>query len=99
MVKEKLNIGILYLCIHKKLEERIGISRIYPKKGFYRLIGETFHVPKNMRVCVQKEMEKMGLIKEIGTKKNNDIEVLQVDFDLEKDSSKFYEWLGLWGEE
>lgn len=96
MDNEKLNIGILYLCIHKKLEERIGLSRLYPKEGFFRLMGETFHVPKNMRVCVQKEMENMGLIKEIGDKKNSNIEVLKIDFDLENDSSKFYEWLGLW---
>jgi len=99
MDSDKLNVGILYLCIHKKLEERTGISRILPKKAFFRMIGETFHVPKNMRVCVQKEMERMNLIKEIGTKRETDIEVLKVEFDLENDASKFYQWLGMWGED
>ena len=95
-IRKELEIGILYLCIHNKLCERITLSRIYPKKQFYRLLGETFHVPKNMRVLVVKEMEKKGLIKDLGSKKNNNIYVESINFDLEKDAGKFYRWLGLY---
>lgn len=95
-IREKIKIGILYLCIHKKLDERAGFTRILPKKNFYRILGETFHVPKSMRVVVLKEMEKKGLVKDLGNRKNNNIKVLKIDFDLENEVSRFYEWVGLY---
>jgi len=93
--KQELKIGILYLCIHNKLCERINLSRVYPKKDFFRMLGETFHVPKKMRVVVLKEMEQKHLIKDLGNKRNNNILVEPIEIDLEKDANKFYEWLGL----
>jgi hypothetical protein len=93
--KVKIEIGILYLCIHKKLEERINLGRIYPKKEFFRIMGETFHVPKHMRIIVLKEMQSKGLIKDLGCKKNNNIYVNKIDIDMEKDMSKLYELAGI----
>jgi|TARA_R100000750_G_C2306861_1_gene80954 hypothetical protein len=94
--RKELEIGILYLCIHNKLCERTNFSRIYPKKEFFRMLGETFHVPKKMRVIVLKEMVNKKLIKDLGNRRNNNIMVEKIEFDLEKDASKFYEWLGLY---
>lgn len=93
--KRELEVGILYLCIHAKLCERINFSRIYPKVKFNRILGETFHVPKRMRACVSKEMQSKGLIKDLGNKRNSNIYVNRIDFNLEKDANKFYKWLGI----
>ena len=88
--------GILYLCVHKMLEERINMSRIYPKKDFFRMLGETFHVPKAVRVCVMKEMIKKGLIKDLGSRRNHNILVLKVDIDMENDVNELYKIAGVY---
>lgn len=93
--KKELEVGILYLCIYTKLCERINNSRIYPKIKLNRMLGETFHVPKRVRACVLKEMETKGLIKDLGNKRNSNIFVERVDFNLEEDANKFFEWLGI----
>ena len=94
-MQNELKIGILYLCIHSKLCERVSFSRIYSKKDFYKLLGETFHVPKKMRIMVLKEMVNKGLIKDLGNRRNSNIQVETIEIDLERDSHKFYQWLGL----
>ena len=96
MTRKELEIGILYLCIHNKLCEKTSFSRIYPKKEFFRMLGETFHVPKKMRVVVLKEMVNKGLVQDLGNKRNNNIKVEKIEIDLDRDSNKFYEWLGLY---
>lgn len=94
---EKNSVGILYLCIHNKLLCRTtSFNKIYPKKEFFRMLGETFHVPKNMRVVVLKEMELMGLLKDLGSKKNNNIQVNRARVDIEREANKLYEQVGLY---
>jgi len=92
MEKEK---GILYLVIHKKMEERVNMSRIYPKKDFFRMLGETFHVPKNMRIVVMKEMINKNLIEDLGTRRNNNLKVLKTDICIDKDVSKICQHVGM----
>jgi len=92
MEKEK---GILYLVIHKKMEERVNMSRIYPKKDFFRMLGETFHVPKNMRIVVMKEMINKNLIEDLGTRRNNNLKVLKTDICINKDVSKICQHVGM----
>lgn len=94
---EKLNIGIMYLCVHNMLDKKVNNSRIYPKKEFYgKMLGEIFHVPKHLRVVVMKEMEKKGLIKDLGTRRENNIFVNRLKFNLETDTNKFYQMVGLY---
>ena len=79
------------------LEERIDMSRIYPKKDFFRMLGETFHVPKTMRVCVMKEMVRKKLIKDLGSRRNHNILVLRVEIDLENNVNELYKIAGVSG--
>jgi len=95
MSKEPLDVGILYLCVYKKLEERVGMSKIMTKDDFFRMLGETFHVPKCYRCVVLKEMEIKGLIKDLGNRKNNNIEVNHIDIDIDNNQSDFYHKVGL----
>jgi hypothetical protein len=44
-------------------------------------------------------MEQKGLIKDLGEKRNADIFINKIDFNLEKDANKFYDWLGVFGDE
>jgi hypothetical protein len=95
MVRGDFMRGIVYLCIHKKLHERCGMSKIMEKKAFFRLIGETYHIPKPQRIIVLKEMEQMKMVVILGTRRNNNIKVLPLFADPEKDINKFYEQMGL----
>lgn len=95
-MKEELNKGILYLCVHKKMEDKItNNSRILSKKDFNRMLGETFHIPKNMRIIVLKEMEQKGLVKDLGATRNSNIKVLKVGICIQNDVNKLYKFAGL----
>ena len=83
--------NILYLCIYQKLRNKAGLGESISKRYLFRLLGETFHVPKNMRVCVLREMELMGLLK--CQKKNGEI-VFCKTINLEN-SGEYYKKLGI----
>jgi len=87
--------GVVYLCIHQKLGERVNPSRIMSKKYFERILGETFHIPKPMRIVVLKEMVNQGLIKDMGNTRNHNIRILQPKKDLEEAKSEIYQSVGL----
>ena len=93
MVRGDFMKGIVYLCIHKKLHERCGMSHLMKKKAFFRLLGETYHIPKPQRIIVLKEMELMKMI--VFHKNREAIKVLPLFADPEKDINKFYEQMGL----
>lgn len=89
--KEELKLNIFYLCVHKKLLERIHLSGTISRDNFFRILGETYHIPKSLRIIVLKEMEKCEMIKE----NNKVITVLPMIIDPEENTNKFYEKLGL----
>lgn len=94
-MQKQIDKGILYLCIHKKIKERIGMSRIITKDALFRIFGETFHVPKNMRMCVMQEMINKKLIEEDGNSKKKYLKVLSADIDIDNDTHKIYKIVGL----
>jgi len=95
MTKEKgLNICVFYLCVHKRLYEKVGLSGIITKKDLFRMLGESYHIPQVLKIIVVKEMVKMKMIEERINKQYYKILPLLIDPEL--NSNKFYEKLGLY---
>jgi len=90
--KKELDIGIFYLCLHKRLHNKVGLSGIITKQDFCRILGESYHIPKVLRVIVIKEMIKIKMVEEIDHKH---IKVLPLILDPEINVNRFYEEAGL----
>ena len=88
----KLNIALLYLSLHNQLKKSIGLNRIITRKDFNTILGKHFLVPKNVRICVLKELQLMGMVEKVD---KNNIKILDYNLDIEKDVSKFYQTLKL----
>jgi len=86
--KRDLELNIFYLCVHKKLHERVHLSGTITRHNFFRLLGETYHIPKKLRIIVLKEMQECEMIKEL---KGTLIKVLPIIIDPELNLNKFYE--------
>lgn len=95
MKKKELDIRIFYLCVHKKLNERVDPYRIMNKKEFYDILGRLYHLPKKLWPCVLKEMEDMNMIIDLGSRRNNNIKVLPMITDPEERANDFYEEMGI----
>ena len=93
MAKEKLNICIFYLCVHKRIDSKVGIDRLFCKDKFFRMLGETYHIPKALKIVVIKEMEKYNMIEVIN---NRFIKVLPLLTDPEENINQFYREIGLY---
>ena len=87
-----LNIGLLYLSLHNQLKKKIGINRIITRKEFFIILGKHFLIPKNIRVCIIREMELMKMVEKID---RDTIKILDYELDIEKDVNKFYKTLKL----
>ena len=92
MKKNGLNICVFYLCVHKRVYEKVGLSGIISKKNFHRMLGEVYHIPKVLRIIIIKEMVKFKMLKEID---NKNIRVLPIILDPELETNCFYEKAGL----
>jgi len=92
---DEVDIWIFYLCVHKRLDEKVDITRIMNKKDFYDMLGRTYHLPKKLWCCVLKEMEEMGMVKDLGVRRNNNIQINKILKDPEKDANEFYEKFGI----
>jgi hypothetical protein len=88
----RLNIGLLYLSLHNQLTKSVGFNKVITRKEFFCILGKHFLIPKNIRVCVIKEMELMNLVKRLD---KENIKILDCDINIEKDVSKFYNTLEL----
>lgn len=92
----KVHLNIFYLCVQKKAHERwAGKSKVIPKESFMRMLGETYHIPKKLRPVVMKEMENQKMIRILGTTRNNNVELLPLEFDPEEKANTFYRQLGM----
>ena len=93
VTKEDLKIGILYLSLHNLLKKRYGENNTLTRKEFYCEVGKHFLVERKLRICIIIEMEKRKLLKRLD---RDTIKINKIDIDLTKDSSKFYELMGLY---
>ena len=87
-----VDIDIFYLCVHKKCCDKVGLNRLMNKKNFYKMLGETYHIPKVLRIIILKKMTELRMLKEIG---HRDIEVLPLLTDPEINVNRFYKQIGL----
>ena len=87
-----LNICIFYLCVHKRIYEKVGLSGNMIKEDFYKMLGEIYHIPKVLRIIILKEMEKMKMCELIDKQY---IKVNPLIIDPEENPNKFYQELGL----
>jgi len=96
MTKHKeIDIRIFYLCVHKKLDERVDRSRVMNKKEFFDILGRLYHLPKKLWPCVLKEMEEMDMIEDVGSRRNNNIEIKPMFKDPVENANEFYQKLGI----
>ena len=91
----EVDIRIFYLCVHKKLNERVDCFRIMDKKEFYDILGRLYHLPKKLWICVLKEMVDMNMIEDLGNKRNNNIRVLPIISDPEERANEIYQEMGI----
>ncbi|MFP4457178.1 MAG: hypothetical protein ACLFPS_05905 [Clostridia bacterium] len=91
-MKEKLNIGLLYLSLHNQLVKKYGTNGIVSRKEFFCKLGKHGQIPKNLRPIVIKEMTEKELIKRID---RDNIQILECEVDLDKDANKLYKIAGL----
>lgn len=87
-----VDICIFYLCVHKRCDEKVESDRRLTKEEFYKMLGETYHIPKLLRVVILKEMAKLRMLKEIG---HRHVEVLPLLTDPEININRFYKQVGL----
>jgi len=91
-MKEKLNVGILYLGLHNQLVKKFGVNSEISRKEFNIKIAKHGQIPHNLREMVMKEMEDKNLIQRVN---RDTIKILPLDIDIEKDCTKLYEIAGL----
>lgn len=88
-----LPINILYLALHNQLKKKYGIHGTISRKEFFIKLGKHHQITKHMGYLVIKEMEEMKLIKRLD---RDNIKVLEIELDIEKDASKLYELAGIY---
>ena len=91
--RSDLDIGILYVSLWNQVKNKVGINKIISRKEFFEILGRHYLVPKCLRDCVIREMEKRKLIEK---NSRDEIKILECEYDLEKDANKFYEMLNLY---
>jgi len=86
-MKDKLNVGLLYLGLHNQLVKKFGDHAIVTKKEFFAKVGRHYILPKNLRPYLLREMECGKLIEKV----NRDvIKILPQTIDIEKDYAKLF---------
>jgi len=88
----EIKIGILYISLHNLLIRKLGNQRVISRKELFQHIGKHYLVPKKLRPILLKEMCIRCLIKEMN---RDTYEVLESEFDLERDANKFYQQMGI----
>ena len=91
--KTDLNIGILYITLYNLLRKKVEADRIISRKDFFTILGKHYLVPKVLRDAVVREMEKRFLVEKMS---RDSIKILECDYDLERDTKKFYQMLGFY---
>lgn len=81
--------GILYLCMHKRIHEKFGKHGEVRKEILFRLFGEVYHVPKNLRPLVLKEMIEKKMLRPNGNN-NSHLLILPLYADPEVEYNKLY---------
>ena len=79
--------------LHSQLVKKYGNGGIIKRKEFFCKLGKHGQIPKQIRYLVIKEMEVKKLVELIN---RDEIKILKVDIDLERDANKLYEMAGVY---
>jgi predicted hydrolase (HD superfamily) len=89
-MKQKLNIGLLYLGLHNQLVKKYGVNTIITRKEFYCKLGKHYMIPKDLRHYITKEMIMKKLLELVN---RNEIKICACNIDIEKEPNKLYKFL------
>ena len=93
---EKIDVKILYLCIHKRMDDLVKRNRgriIKKDILFNKVFGEIYHIPYKLRHLVLKEMERMNMVEESNEDRRNSVVIKPLFTDPEENVSEFYRQL------
>lgn len=85
--KEMKQIGLLYYCIHTKLNEHCGFSKVITKDYFKVFISRWFKIKTRLVPIIEREMIDAGLLENIN---RTSLEVLPVKIDIENNLGLLY---------
>jgi len=88
-----LEVGLLYIAFHNQLVKKFGENTIILRKEFFEKIGRFQHISKQLRPIIIKEMQEKELIEQVN---RDNIKILPLKIDLEKDPSKLFKIAGLY---
>ena len=81
---------LIYLCIHKRLEDKYQ-NELFKLKDLFSILGRIYHINKKFHYAVLKELENLKLMKRIN---QHTVKMLKCNVDLEN-TSKIYKKVGL----
>jgi len=93
--KDATKEDVFYAEVHRRLDERVDLTRILDKKDFNDLLGRLYHMPKKMWPVVLKELEKRKIAKDLGNKRNNNIYVEELLHNILENANKYYVKYGI----
>ncbi len=86
-----MKVPLVYICIYNTLKER-SIGMELEIKEVFRMLSSVYHIKKQLRYPVLKEMEDFKLITKINS---NRISMLKSSVDI-NNTSKIYRSVGLY---
>ncbi|KKN62700.1 hypothetical protein LCGC14_0509610 [marine sediment metagenome] len=87
----KEQIPLIYLCIHKRLEDKFQ-NEAFKLKDLFLIFARTYHINKKFHYAVLKELESLKLMQRLN---QHTARVLKCSVDLEN-TSRIYKKVGLY---
>lgn len=79
--------------LHNQLVKKFGNEAIIKRKEILCKLGKHGQIPKPIRYLVIKEMEEKKLLELVN---RDEVKLLNIDIDIEKDINKLYELAGIY---
>ena len=93
-MKDKVIPNCFYLIVYDKFRENYPHKHI--KLTDAKNLLRAWNIPNEFKQIVLKELEMLGLIKINGTRKNAEIELIDLRNNLLNNKSKLFAMVGLW---
>lgn len=87
-----MNTLIMYYWIHQRLLKDTGGPCYYKKKDLCIMMSRMYHTPKKFVPILINDMVELKMIKDIN---KDDIEILPIRQDIEKNCNKIYHEIGI----
>lgn len=86
-----MNTMVMYHWIHQRLIKEVGCN-YYKKTDFCVMMSRLYHTPKKFVPILINDMVDLKMVKVIN---KDDIEILPLRMDIERDCNKIYHELGI----